>query len=153
MFELLIWWVLLRVCIFVCSWHVYEQLLNVIFLIYNRKASFGKHYVVGYIFAKPCVGMRMGKMAVLWHASFMPDYLTSVSSWNKSHFHSFLHVLSHVFRKEYGLVSCKSFSWYTPNREAGMRVPWPWIKACHSVRGHGCFRLGPRGGPPLRARV
>ena len=40
----------------------------------------GKHYVVGYIFAKPCVGMRMGKMAVLGHASLMPDYLTSVSS-------------------------------------------------------------------------
>ena len=32
---------------------------------HNRKVSFGKHYVVGYIFAKPCVGMRMGKMAVL----------------------------------------------------------------------------------------
>ena len=28
------------------------------------KYVFGKHYVVGYIFAKPCVGMRMGKMAV-----------------------------------------------------------------------------------------
>ena len=47
---------------------------------HKRKVSFGKHYVVGYIFAKPCVGMRMGKMAVLWHASLMPDYLTSVSS-------------------------------------------------------------------------
>ena len=32
---------------------------------HNRKVGFGKHYVVGYIFAKPCVGMRMGKMAVL----------------------------------------------------------------------------------------
>ena len=28
-------------------------------------------------------------------------------------------------------------------------VPWPWIKASHPVRGHGCFRLGPRGGHPL----
>ena len=34
-----------------------------------------------------------------------------------------------------------------------MMVPWPWIKASHPVRGHGCFRLGPRGGVPLRARV
>ena len=34
-----------------------------------------------------------------------------------------------------------------------MMVPWPWIKASHPVRGHGCFRLGPRGGAPLRARV
>ena len=30
-----------------------------------------------------------------------------------------------------------------------MMVPWPWIKASHPVRGHGCFRLGPRGGHPL----
>jgi len=116
---------------------------------HNRKVSFGKHYVVGYIFAKPCVGMRMGKMAVLWHASLMPDYLTSVSSWHNSHSHSFHPILSHVFRKEYGIVSCKSFSWYTPSGEAGMRVPWPWIKASHPVKGHGCFRLGPRGGHPL----
>ena len=128
--------------------------LNVIFHAHKWKVSFGKHYVVGYIFAWPCDGMRMGKMAVLWHASLMPDYLTSVSSWNKSLSHSFLLVLSHVFRKEYGLVSCKSFSWYTPNREAGMRVPWPWIKARHLVRGHGCFWLGPRGGHPLeRANI
>jgi len=123
--------------------------LNVIFHAKKWKVSFRNPYDVGYIFAWPCDGMRMGKMAVLWHASLMPDYLTSVSSWNKSHFHSFLPVLSHVFRKEYGIVSCKSFSWYTPSGEAGMRVPWPWIKARHPVRGHGCFRLGPRGGHPL----
>src|SRR3954462_4161219 len=60
-----------------------------------------------------------------------------------------LPVLPHVFRKEYGLVSCKPLSWYTPKGEAGMMVPWPWIKASHPVRGHGCFRLGPRGGHPL----
>ena len=30
-----------------------------------------------------------------------------------------------------------------------MMVPWPWIKARHPVRGHGCFRFGPRGGHPL----
>ena len=41
------------------------------------------------------------------------------------------------------------FSWYTPSGVAGMRVPWPWIKTRHPVRGHGCFRLGPRGGHPL----
>ena len=116
---------------------------------HNRKVGFGKHYVVGYIFAWPCDGMRMGKMAVLWHASLMPDYLTFVSSWHHSHSHSFHPILSDVFRKEYGIVSCKLFSWYTPNREAGMRVPWPWIKARHPVKGHGCFRLGPRGGHPL----
>ena len=63
--------------------------LNVISHAHNRQVSFGKHYVVGYIFAWPCDGMRMGKMAVLWHASLMPDYLTSVSSWIKSHSHSF----------------------------------------------------------------
>ena len=44
------------------------------------KVSFGKPYVVGYKFAWPCDGMRMGKMAVLWHASLTPDYLTSVST-------------------------------------------------------------------------
>ena len=123
--------------------------INVILYAKLRQVSFGNPYVVGYVLARPWDGMRMGKMAVLWHASLMPGYLTSVSSWNKSHFHSFLPVLSHVFRKEYGLVSCKPFSWYTPNREAGMRVPWPWIKASHPVRGHGCFRLVPRGGHPL----
>ena len=54
--------------------------LNVIFHAQKWKVSFGKPYVVGYIFACPCDGMRMGKMAVLWHASLMPVYLTSVSS-------------------------------------------------------------------------
>ena len=39
--------------------------LNVISHAHNRKVSFGKHYVVGYIFANTFVGMRMGKMAVL----------------------------------------------------------------------------------------
>ena len=101
-------------------------------------------YLHGHVLAWGWVRWQCCDMPVLW-----PDHLTSVSSWNKSHFHSFLPVLSHVFRKEYGIVSCKSFSWYTPNREAGMRVPWPWIKARHPVRGHGCFRLGPRGGHPL----
>ena len=54
--------------------------LNVIFHAQKWKVSFGKPYVVGYIFAWPCDGMRMGKMAVLWHASLMPVYLTLVSS-------------------------------------------------------------------------
>ena len=54
--------------------------LNVIFHAHKWKVSFGKHYVVGYIFAWPCDGMRMGKMAVLWHASLTPVYLSSVSS-------------------------------------------------------------------------
>ena len=39
--------------------------LNVIFHAHKWKVSLGKHYVVGYIFAWPCDGMRMGKMAVL----------------------------------------------------------------------------------------
>ena len=39
--------------------------LNVIFHAKKWKVSFGNPYVVGYIFAWPCVGMRMGKMAVL----------------------------------------------------------------------------------------
>ena len=74
-----------------------------------------------------------------------------MSTWIKSRFRPFsLPVLPRVFRKGYGLVSCKPLSWYTPNREAMMRVPWPWIKASHPVRGHGCFRLGPRGGHPLK---
>ena len=54
--------------------------LNVILLAQKWKVSFGKPYVVGYIFAWPCDGKRIGKMAVLWHASLMPVYLTSVSS-------------------------------------------------------------------------
>ena len=54
--------------------------LNVIFHAQDWKVSFGKSYVVGYIFAWPCDGMRMGKMAMLWHASLMLVYLTSVSS-------------------------------------------------------------------------
>ena len=89
--------------------------------------------------------MRGGKMAVLKHASLMLNHLTQMSTWIKSHYHPFLFVLPHVFCKGYGLVSCKPLSSYTPNRGAGMRVPWPWIKASHPVRGHGCFRLGPRG--------
>src|SRR3954465_3843646 len=60
-----------------------------------------------------------------------------------------LPVLPQVFRKGYGLVGCKPLSWYTPKGEVMMMVPWPWIKASHPVRGHGCFRLGPRGGHPL----
>ena len=64
----------------------------------------------------PCVGMRMGEMAVLWHASLMPDYVTSVSNLiGPVPFISFP-VLPHVFRKEYGLVSCKPLSRYTPKR-------------------------------------
>ena len=54
--------------------------LNVIFHAQKWKVSFGKLYVVGYIFAWPCDGMRMGKMAVLWHASLTQSILTSVSS-------------------------------------------------------------------------
>ena len=54
--------------------------LNVIFMQEKWKVSFGKPYVVGYILAWPGDGMRMGKMAVLWHASLMPVYLTSVST-------------------------------------------------------------------------
>ena len=54
--------------------------LNIIFMQEKWKVSFRNSYVVGYIFAWPCDGMRMGKMAVLWHASLMPVYLTSVSS-------------------------------------------------------------------------
>ena len=54
--------------------------LNVIFHAKKWKVSFGNPYVVGYIFAWPCDGMSMGKMALLWHASLMPVYLTSVST-------------------------------------------------------------------------
>ena len=39
--------------------------LNVIFHAQKWKVSFEKPYVVAYIFAWPCDGMRMGKMAVL----------------------------------------------------------------------------------------
>ena len=39
--------------------------LNVICHAKKWKVCFGNPYVVGYIFAWPCVGMRMGKMAVL----------------------------------------------------------------------------------------
>ena len=94
-------------------------------------------------------------MAVMWHASITPVNFDFSVIVNQIHIPiHFLPVLPLVFRKEYGLVSCKPFSWYTPNREAGMRVPWPWIKANHPVRGHGCFRLGPRGGaPPYSARI
>ena len=53
---------------------------NVIFHAKIRQVSFGNPYVVGYKFAWPCDGMRMGKMAVLGHASLMPDHLTSVST-------------------------------------------------------------------------
>ena len=54
--------------------------LNVISHAQKWKVSFRKPYVVGYILAWTCDGMRMGRMAVLWHASLMPVYLTSVSS-------------------------------------------------------------------------
>ena len=54
--------------------------LNVIFHAKMRQVSFGNPYVVGYKFASPCDSMRMGKMAVLWHASLMLVYLTSVST-------------------------------------------------------------------------
>ena len=54
--------------------------LNVIFHAKIRQVSFENPYVVGYKFVWPCDGMRMGKMAVLWHASLTPDYLTSVST-------------------------------------------------------------------------
>ena len=54
--------------------------LNVIFHAQKWKVSLRKPYVVGYILARPWDGMRMGKMAVLWHASLTPVYLTSVSS-------------------------------------------------------------------------
>ena len=79
----------------------------------------------------------------------MPDYVTSVSNRIGPVPLISFPVLPHVFRKEYGLVSCKPLFWYTPKGEAVMMVPWPWIKASHPVRGHGCFRLGPRGGHPL----
>ena len=39
--------------------------LNVIFHAKMRQVSFGNPYVVGYKFAWPCDGMRMGKMTVL----------------------------------------------------------------------------------------
>ena len=92
---------------------------------------------------------------VRWQCCGMPVLCQYI--WLRCHRESnhipihFLPVLPHVFRREYGLVSCKPFSWYTPNREAGMRAPWPWIKARHPIRGHGCFRLGPRGGHPLES--
>ena len=54
--------------------------LNVICHAKKWKVSFGNPYVVGYKFAWPCDGMRMGKMAVLWHASLTQDYFTSVST-------------------------------------------------------------------------
>ena len=34
-----------------------------------------------------------------------------------------------------------------------MRVPWPWIKASHPVRGAWVFPVGTERGAPLRARV
>ena len=80
---------------------------------------------------------------------FYINCLTPVLTWIKSCSCSSSSMLPHVFCKEYGLVSCKPLSLYTPNRGAVMRVLWPWIKARHPVRGHGCFRLGPRGGHPL----
>ena len=114
------------------------------------QVSFETLYAFWCEFTWSCGDMRGGKMAVLKHASLMPNHLTPVLTWIKSCYHPFLlFVLPHVFCKEYGLVSCKPLSLYTPNRGTMMRVPWPWIKARHPVRGHGCFRLGPRGGHPL----
>ena len=84
---------------------------------------------------------------------FYINYLTPVLTWIKSCSRSSPSVLPHVFCKEYGLVSCKPLSLYTPNRGAAMRVPWPWIKARHPVREHGCFRLGPRKGHPLERAI
>ena len=89
--------------------------MNVI-LCDNKVSEFNDPYMDECEYEWPWVGMRMGTMAVLYHASLTPDYVTSVSN----HFGpvpiiSFL-VLPHVFRKEYGLVSCKPLSWYTPKR-------------------------------------
>ena len=100
-------------------------------------------YLPGHVMEWGWVRWQCCDMPVLCQIIWLPCHRET----NHISIHSFL--LSHVFRKEYGIVSCKSFSWYTPSGEAGMRVPWPWIKARHPVRGHGCFRLGPRGGHPL----
>ena len=100
-------------------------------------------YLHGHVMAWGWVRWQCCDMPVLCQIIWLPCHRET----NHISIHSFL--LSHVFRKEYGIVSCKSFSWYTPSGEARMRVPWPWIKARHPVRGHGCFRLGPRGGHPL----
>ena len=99
-------------------------------------------------YAWPCVGMRMGKMAVLQHASLMPDYMTSVSNRIGLVPPISFPVLPHVFRKEYGLVSCKPLSWYTPKGEAVMMVPWPWIKASIRSGGMGVSGWDREGGTP-----
>ena len=131
-------------------WHVHIYIaVSVILNAKLMQVSFETPYVIWCEFTWSCGGMRGGKMAVLKHASLMPNCLTPGWTWIKSRYHPFPFVLPHVFCQEYGLVSCKPLSSYTPNREALMRVPWPWIKASHPVRGHGCFRLGPRGGHPL----
>ena len=117
------------------------------------QVSFETPYVIWCEFTWSCGGMRGGKMAVLKHASLMPNHLTPVSTWIKSRYHPFPFVLPHVFCKEYGLVSCKPLSSYTPNREAVMRVPWPWIKSQSSGQGAWVFLVGTERGAPLRARV
>ena len=55
-------------------------------------------------------------MVLLKHASLMPDYVTSVSNRISPVPLISFPVLPHVFRKEYGLVSSKLLSWYTPKR-------------------------------------
>ena len=150
MFELLIWWVFVARLHFrsfmACLW-------TLLWMLYFMQRSGKWVSEIHMLLDTYLHGHVMAWGWVRWQCCGMPVLCQSI--WLQCHRESnhipihFLPVLPLVFRKEYGLVSCKPFSWYTPSREAGMRVPWPWIKARHPVRGHGCFRLGPRGGHAL----
>ena len=153
MFEPLIWWVFCMFAWVASSWHVYRSVDNCYIACKVTASELQNSMCIWWEISWSCGDMRGGKMVLLKHASLMPNHSTPVSTWIKSRYRPFLFVIQHVFCKEYGLVSCKPLSSYTPNREAVMRVPWPWIKASHPVRGHGCFRLGPRGGHPLERAI
>ena len=154
MFEPLIWWVFCMFAWVAISWHVYMSIGNCYIACKVSTSKLQNSMSIWWEITWSCGDMKGGKMVLLKHASLMPNHLTPMLTWIKSHYRSSpFCVLPHVFCKEYGLVGCKPLSLYTPNRGVVMRVPWPWIKAIHPVRGHGCFRLGPRGGHPLERAI
>ena len=150
MFEPLIWWVFCMFAWVVISWHVYM--------------NSNKCYIackVSYTWASKLDVFKWwwDNLIMWWHDRLQAgivvacqayvNHLTPVLMWIRVMilFVSFF-VLPHVCCNEYGLVSCKPLSLYTQNREAVMRVPWPWIKAVIRSGGMGVSGWDREGGTP-----
>ena len=154
---------------------MFEPLIWLVFCVFSRvvflMACLYKHLWMLYFMQASCKWASKfdvfiwwwDNLIMWWHdrlqagiveaCQFYINCLTLVLTWTKSYSRSSPFVPPHIFCKECSLVSCKPLSLYTPNRGAVMRVPWPWIKARHPVRGHGCFWLGSRGGHPLERAI